>query len=83
MIFLMPIKLRLNFLMRKILISLKKIRFLKSKNNSLLERNNILTQEIESLKSSSSVNEIAHPWTEVLNEILDRSKTYGDKRGLG
>ena len=57
----MPIKLRLNFLMRKILISLKKIRFLKSKNNSLLERNNILTQEIESLKSSSSVNEIAHP----------------------
>ena len=34
-------------------------------------------------KSSSFVNEIFHPRTKVLNEILDKFKTHGDKRGLG
>ena len=34
-------------------------------------------------KSSSFMNEIFYPRTKVLNEILDKCKTHGDKRGLG
>ena len=29
------------------------------------------------------MNEIFYPRTKVLNEILDKCKTHGDKRGLG
>ena len=29
------------------------------------------------------MNEIFHPGTKVLNEILDKCKTHGDKRGMG
>ena len=29
------------------------------------------------------MNENFQPRTKVLNEILDKCKTYGDKRGLG
>ena len=29
------------------------------------------------------MSEIFHPGTKVLNEILDKCKTHGDKRGLG
>ena len=61
----------------------KKNRFLESKHYSLLEKNNALTQEIKNNKPSSSVNENFHPITKVLNEILDKCKTHGDKRGLG
>ena len=35
------------------------------------------------MKSSSLVNKIFHPRTKVLNEIFDKCKTHGDKRGLG
>ena len=38
---------------------------------------------MKSNKSSSSMNEIFHPRTKVLNEILDKCKTPGDKRGMG
>ena len=38
---------------------------------------------MKSNKSSSSMNEIFHPGTKVLNEILDKCKTHGDKRGMG
>ena len=33
-------------------------------------------------KLSSYVNEIFHLWTKVLNEILNKCKTNGDRRGL-
>ena len=46
-------------------------------------KNNALTQEIKNNKPSSFVNENFHPGTKVLNEILDKCKTHGDKRGLG
>ena len=62
---------------------LEKIRFLKSKDHSLLMKNNTLTLKIKSNKPSSFVNEIFHPRTKVLNEILDKCKTHGDKRGFG
>ena len=29
------------------------------------------------------MNEVFHPRTKVLNEILDKCKTHGDKWGLG
>ena len=29
------------------------------------------------------MNENFHPGTKVLNEVLDKCKTHGDKRGLG
>ena len=61
----------------------QKKRFLESKHHSFLGRNNSFTQKMESNKSSSSVNEIFHSGTKVLNEILDKWKTHGDKRGLG
>ena len=37
---------------------------------------------MKSNKPTSFVNEIFYPRTEVLNEILDKWKTYGDKRCL-
>ena len=37
---------------------LEKIRFLESKHHSLLKRNHVLTQEIEKIKSSSSIMKI-------------------------
>ena len=61
----------------------KKIRFLKSEHHFLLEKNNALTQEMKSNKPSSSMNEIFHPGTKMLNEILDKCKNHGDKKGLG
>ena len=61
----------------------KKIRFLKSEHHFLLEKNNALTQEMKSNKPSSSVNEIFHLGTKMLNEILDKCKNHGDKKGLG
>ena len=61
----------------------KKNRFLKSEHHSLLERNNALTQEMKSSKSSSSVNEMFHLGAKVLNKILDKCKIHGNKRGLG
>ena len=63
--------------------SLEKIRFLESKHHSLLEKNNALIQEIKNNKPSSFANENFHPRTNVLNEILDKCKTHGDKWGLG
>ncbi|KAL6349742.1 hypothetical protein AAG906_001629 [Vitis piasezkii] len=69
--FLMLIKIRL------------KIRFLEFEHHSFLEKNNAHTQEIKNNKPSSSVNENFHPRTKVLNEILDKCKTHGDKRSLG
>ena len=63
--------------------SLEKIGFLESKHHSLLEKNNVLTQEIKNNKSSSSMNEKFHSRTKMLNEILDKCKTHGDKGGLG
>ena len=56
----------------------EKIRFLKSEHHSLLEKNNVLTQEIKSNKPSLSMNENFHLETKVLNEILDKCKTHGD-----
>ena len=35
---------------------------------------------MKSNKPFSSVNKIFHPGTEVLNEILDKCKTHGDKK---
>ena len=46
----MLIKLKLNCLMKKELIILRKNQFLESKHHSLLKRNNVLTQEIEKIK---------------------------------
>ena len=43
----------------------------------------MLNQEIKSNKPSSFVNKVFHPRTWVLNEILDKCKTYCDKWGLG
>ena len=65
------------------LLEKKKIKFLESEHHSFVERNNALTQEMKTNKSSSSVNEIFHPRTEVLNEIFDKCKIHDDKRGLG
>ena len=62
---------------------IEKIQFLQSQHHSLLKRNNVLSQEIEKIKSFSSVNETFHPGTKILNDILDKSKSHGDKRGLG
>lgn len=42
-----------------------------------------LTQEIKSNKPFSFVNDVIHHETKVLNEILEKCKTHGDKRGLG
>ncbi|KAL6319880.1 hypothetical protein AAG906_036952 [Vitis piasezkii] len=62
---------------------LEKVRFLESKHHSLLEKNIALTQEIKNNNPSSFVDENFHVGTKVLNEILDKCKTHGDKRGLG
>ena len=62
---------------------IKKVRFFESERHSLLEKNNALTQEIKRNKPSSSMNENFHLETKGLNEILDKCKTHGDKRGLG
>ena len=62
---------------------LEKVRFLEFEHHSLLEKNNALTQKIKSNKPSSSMNGNFHPRTKMLNEILDKCKTYGDKRALG
>ena len=62
---------------------LEKIRFLKSKHHSLLEKNNVPTQQIKNNKPSSFMNENFHLGTKVLNEILDKGKTYGKQRRLG
>ena len=57
--------------------------FLEFEHHSLLEKNNALTQEIKNNKPSSYVNEKFHPRTKVFNEILDKCKTHGYKKGLG
>ena len=62
---------------------LEKIRFLESEHHSLLEKNNTLTQEIKNDKPSSFLNEIFYLRTKVIDEIHNKCKTYGDKRGLG
>ena len=59
--------------------TLEKIRFVESEHHSLIEKNNVVTQEIKNNKPSSSVNENFHPGTKVLNEILDKCKTHGEK----
>ena len=61
---------------------LEKVRFLKYEHHFLLEKNNARTQEIKNNKPSSFANENFHPRTNVLNEILDKCKTHGDKWGL-
>ena len=43
----------------------------------------MLSQEMKSNKSSSSMSEFFHLGTKVFNEILDKCKTHGNKRGLG
>ena len=53
---------------------LEKIRFLESEHNSLLEKNNALTQDIKNNKPSSSVNEIFYLGTKVFNEFLINAK---------
>ena len=62
---------------------LEKVRFLEFEHRSLLEKNNPLTQEINNNKSFSSVNKFFYYGTKMFNEILDKCKTHGDKRGLG
>ena len=62
---------------------LEKIRFLESEHNSLIERNCVFSQEVEKVKTFSTKNEIFHPRTSMLNEILENCKSHGDKRGLG
>ena len=62
---------------------LEKIRFLESEHHSLLEKNNALTQEIKNNKPFSFMNEFFHPGTKVINEILDKCKTHGNKRVWG
>ena len=76
-------KVKIDLLNEETTNFLENIQFLEFEHSALLDRNNVLTQEIENVKSFSSVNEIFHPRTKVLNEILDRSKPNGDKRGLG
>ena len=61
----------------------EKICFLEFEHNSLLDRNNVLTQEIENVKTFLSKNENFPSETSMLNEILDNCKSHGDKRGLG
>ena len=63
---------------RKLIYLRKKIRLFESEHHFLLEKNNALTQEIKGNKSFSSVNEIFHLGTKMLNEILDKCKTYGE-----
>ena len=58
---------------------LYKIRFLEYEHHSLLEKNNAITQEINGNKPFSFVNEVFQPRTKVLNKILDKCKTHGDK----
>ena len=60
----------------------EKIRFLEYGHHSFLENNNALTWEIKNNEPSSSMNEKFHLGTKVLNEILDKCKTHGDKRVL-
>ena len=77
-------KTKINVLNEEMTILLeKKIRFFKFEHHSLLGKNNVLTQEIKSNKSFSSMNEIFHPGTKELNEILDKCKIHDDKIGLG
>ena len=53
-----------------------------SLNVIILEKNKVITQEIKSNKPSSSMNDVFHLGTKALNEILDKCKTHGGKRGL-
>ena len=76
-------KVKIELLNEEMTNHLEKIWLLKSEHHSLLERNNVLTQEIAKIKSSSSINEIFHLGIEVLDEILEKYKSHGDKRGLG
>ena len=62
------------------LLEKKKIRFLEFEHHYFLEKNNALTQEMKTNKPSSSVSEIFHPETKVLNEILINAKPMVIKR---
>ena len=58
--------------------------FLETEHQSLIERNNALTQETKYWrKSISSKNEVFHPWTKNLNDVINKVNFHGDKRGLG
>ena len=58
-------------------------KFFESEQHFFLDKNNALTQELKNNKPSSSVNEIFHPKTEMLNEIIDKCKTHGYKKRFG
>lgn len=63
---------------------IEKILFLETEHKCLLKRNSTLTQEIEpQRKVVSSKHEIFHYGTKILNEIIDKYKSHGDKKGLG
>ena len=58
--------------------------FLETEHQSLIERNNALTQEIEYWrKYISSKNKVFHPKAKILNDIINKVRFHGDKRGLG
>ena len=76
-------KVKIELLNEEVTNHFEKIWFLKSKHHYLLERNNVLTQEMVKIKSFSSINEIFHLGTKMLNEILEKYKSHGDKRGIG
>ena len=64
--------------------SLEKIWFLEKEHWFQLERNNVLSWEIEEQrKEVPSKIEISHPRTKILNEIISKGKFTGDKRGIG
>ena len=64
--------------------SLEKFLFLEKEHWFQLERNNVLSWEIEEQrKEVPSTIEIFHPRTKILNEIISKEKSTGDKRGIG
>ena len=75
--------LRLICLVKKRLIILRKFDFLSLIINLSIRKKYILTREIENKKCSFSSNEVFHHGTKVLNNILKKCKSHGDKRGLG
>ena len=63
---------------------IEKFWFLETEHQSLIERNNALTQEVKYWrKSISSKNEVFHHWTKILNDAINNVKFHEDKRGLG
>lgn len=61
-----------------------KVQFLENECGSLFKRNNVLFREIEQeRKVVPSKSEIFHLETKILNKIIKKCNSLGDKRGLG